>query len=107
MECFWTNCCPLVHFTKINKCHQLFHSDGSGTNFERKSPSEEDDSSNDEVKPKQRSARNKTDVMKEELDEEVQGEVEPNQEGWSLVIKINVIMLFCDKNLEKNSMTKG
>lgn len=45
--------------------------------------------------------------MKEELDEEVQGEVEPNQEGWSLVIKINVIMLFCDKNLEKNSMTKG
>ncbi|CAH3188567.1 unnamed protein product [Porites lobata] len=56
--------------------------DGSGTNFERKSPSEEDDSSNDEVKPKQRSTINKTDAMKEDLDEEVQGEeVEPNQDG--------------------------
>ena len=42
------------------------------------------------MKPKQRSAINKTDAMKEDLDEEVQGEeVEPNQ-GWSLVFETHV-----------------
>ena len=41
------------------------------------------------------------DAMKEDLDEEVQGEeVEPNQ-GWSLVFEIH-IRFFCEKNFEKN-----
>ena len=42
--------------------------------------------------------------MKEDLDEEVQGEevqeVEPNQ-GWSLVFETHMCF-FCEKNLEKN-----
>ena len=42
--------------------------------------------------------------MKEDLDEEVQGEeVEPNQ-GWSLVFE--TLCFFCEKNLEKNQWQK-
>ena len=49
------------------------------------------------MKPKQRSTINKTDAMKEDLDEEVQGEeVEPNQ-GWSLVFETHVFFLYCSK----------
>ena len=40
--------------------------------------------------------------MKEDLDEEVQGEeVEPSQ-GWSLVFEIHMYVFLCEKNFEKN-----
>ena len=43
--------------------------------------------------------------MKEDLDEEVQGEeVEPNQ-GWSLVFETHVFFLW--EKFRKKSMTKG
>ena len=47
------------------------------------------------------------DAMKEDLDEEVEGEeVEPNQ-GWSLVFETHMCFFFVCEKFRKKSMRKG